>query len=269
MFNLGREPGTWMPQAWGASGERLRFSVLVDLLDRPLEDHEDFLEGMAGAKKLRVLEAWLGPTFDSSYHGRRHLRVAPMGGYKVVKGAGPMGTDVFRFYVEMDESFRSSGGSDVYCPRGRVYGNCGYFPTLKPNVRDSFHAYKDRLQKEYRETATRYDSLQQEKEDDLRLISWDKFTRMKTEVKLRKRLQELDRKIQEARQREPEKAQLRLSRKGDVGLTKDGGVCCKVQKGLALEYHILGRMEIAAEEKVHGDGETHEEYEDLVKKLPH
>uniref|UniRef100_A0A7S3KZG4 Uncharacterized protein n=1 Tax=Amphora coffeiformis TaxID=265554 RepID=A0A7S3KZG4_9STRA len=265
VFNLGREPGTWMPATWGASGERLRFTVVVDFLDEDLHEREDFLEGMAGAKKLRVLEAWIGPTFDNSYHGRRNLRVRPTGGYKVVHGAGPLGTDVFRFYIETEESFRASPTSDVSCPRGRVYGNCGYFPTLEPEVRDSIHAYKERLQKDYRAAANQYERLQQEKEEDARLISWDKFSRMNEEVKLRKLMQELDHKIHEARQMEPEKAQLRLSRKGDVGLTKDGGVCCKVQKGLALEYHILGRMEIAAVETEHGD--IHEEYEDLVHKL--
>ena len=265
VFNLGREPGTWMPPTWGASGERLRFTVVVDLLDENLNDREDFLEGMAGAKKLRVLEAWIGPTFDDSYHGRRTLRVSPTGGYKVVQGAGPLGTDVFRFYIEAEEPFRASPASDVSCPRGRIYGNCGYFPTLTTEVRDSYHAYKEKLQKEYRATANQYERLRQESEEDLRLISWDKFSRMQEEIKLRKRLQELDHQIQEARQKEPEKAQLRMSRKGDVGLTKDGGVCCKVQKGLALEYHILGRMEIASLEKEHSD--VHEGYEDLVNKL--
>ena len=254
-----------MPPVWGASGERLRFTVVVDLLEDPLNDREDFFEGMAGSKKLRVREAWLGPTFDSSYHGRRELKVAPTGGYKVVRGAGPLGTDVFRFYIEVQEAFRASAKSDVYCPKGRIYGNCGYFPTLDPKTRDSYHAYKERLQKEYREAANQYERIQQENEEDESLISWGKVTRIKDEMKLRKRLQELDRKIQEARQREPDKAQLRMSRKGDVGLTKDGGVCCKVQKGLALEYHILGRMEIAAVEVDHGD--IHEGYEDLVNKL--
>lgn len=254
-----------MSPTWGASGDRLRFTVEVDLLDEPLQDREDFLEGMAGAKKLRVREAWLGPTFDDSYHGRRELRVAPMGGYKVVRGAGPLGTDVFRFYIEVEESFRAAAGSDTYCPSGRVYGNCGYFQTLDPDARDAFHAYKDRLQKEYRAAATKYERLQQEDEEDSNLISWGKFSRIQDEMKLRKLLQDLDSKIQEARQREPEKSQLRLSRNGDVGLTKEGGVCCKVQKGLALEYHILGRQEIAAVETEHGD--IHEGYDDLVEKL--
>lgn len=258
-----------MPPTWGASGERLRFTVVVDLLTQPLNEYEDFFDAMEGTKKLRVVEAWLGPTFDNSWHGRRNLRVEPTGGYRVLRGAGPDGTDVFRFYIETEESFRAKASSDVFCPRGRVYGNCGYFPTLHPDVRDAYHAYREQLQKEYRETAHLFEQLQQEKENDGQLLSWSKLGRLKNELDLRNRLQELDRKIQEVRHREPDLSQLRLSRKRDVGMTRDGGVCCKVQKGLALEYHILGRMEIAAVETKHGDGITHEEYKDLVEKHPH
>jgi hypothetical protein len=61
--------------------------------------------------------------------------------------------------------------------------------------------------------------------------------------------------LNEARVREPEKSLLRLSRKGDVGLTKEGGVCCKVQKGLAIEYHILGKFGIASIQKRQNDHE--------------
>ena len=265
VFNLGREPGTWMPPSWGASGERLRFTVVVDFLDMPLHDRDDFFEGAAGAMKLRVLDAWIGPTFDDSYHGQRKLRVNPTGGYKIVRGAGPSGTDVFRFFIEAEEAFRASGESDVFCPSGRIYGNCGYFPRLKPEVRDKFHHYKDDLQKQYKQLSNTYQVLKAEDDEDVNLISWGKLSRFKDEMKLRRQLRELQEKINEARQREPDKENLRMSRKGDVGLTRDGGVCCKVQKGLALEYHILGRMEIAAEEKDHGD--EHEGYEDLVNKL--
>lgn len=265
VFNLGREPGTWMPPSWGASGERLRFTAVIDLLDKPWRDRDDFFEGHDGAKQLRVLEAWIGPTFDDSYHGRRDLRVKPVGAHKVIRGAGPSGTDVFRFFIECEESFRAAPDSDVYCPSGRIYGNCGYFPRLDTNVRDTYHSYKDNLQKQFRKLSNTYQVLKTKDDEDEKLISWGRVTRMKDEIKIRGQLKELQSKIDEARQRDPDLDHLRLSRKGDVGLTRDGGVCCKVQKGLALEYHILGRMEIAAEETDHGD--IHENYDDLVHKL--
>ena len=41
---------------------------------------------------------------------------------------------------------------------------------------------------------------------------------------------------------EPDKSLLKFSTDGSVGLTREGGVCCKVYKGLGIEYHILGRF---------------------------
>eukprot|EP00957_Ditylum_brightwellii_P120908 9221616-Ditylum_brightwellii.AAC.1 len=38
-----------------------------------------------------------------------------------------MGTDILRFYVELEKEVRHQGG-DVYCPAGRIYCTCGYFP---------------------------------------------------------------------------------------------------------------------------------------------
>eukprot|EP01083_Nonionella_stella_P039769 108181_1 len=44
---------------------------------------------------------------------------------------------------------------------------------------------------------------------------------------------------------EPDASLLRFCSSGDAGVTKEGGVCCKVFKGgVALEYHILGRFYI-------------------------
>jgi hypothetical protein len=45
--------------------------------------------------------------------------------------------------------------------------------------------------------------------------------------------------------REPDNSLLRFTKDMDVGLTKEGGVCCKVEKGPMVEYHILGRFSIA------------------------
>ena len=44
---------------------------------------------------------------------------------------------------------------------------------------------------------------------------------------------------------EPNKKLLKFSKDGDVGLTKEGGVCCRVMKGPVTEYHILGRFSSA------------------------
>ncbi len=46
--------------------------------------------------------------------------------------------------------------------------------------------------------------------------------------------------------KEPDKGLLLFLRDGDVGLTKEGGVCCWVNKGVVVEYHILGRFSIAS-----------------------
>jgi hypothetical protein len=72
-------------------------------------------------------------------------------------------------------------------------------------------------------------------------------------LKLSKELFELELKeaanqkaFNEAAVVEPDKALLRVSRRGNVGLTREGGVCCKVRKGPVTEYHILGRFGVAA-----------------------
>lgn len=64
---------------------------------------------------------------------------------------------------------------------------------------------------------------------------------------------ELNLKMHHARIREPEKELLRLLKDGSVGLTREGGVCCKVRKGMAIEYHILGRFGVASIENKKSD----------------
>ena len=60
--------------------------------------------------------------------------------------------------------------------------------------------------------------------------------------------------------KEPTKDSLRLSRDQAVGLTQEGGICCKKQNGLALEYHILGKFEIASIEN-----REHSDYKDILR----
>ena len=129
LFSVGREPGTWMPKTWGVSGERLFVSLEVVFSDEQLYEREDFLGSIGDARVLKVLndEIILGP---SVREGSRTYKVKG-GGWRIVKGQGPMGTDLLRFYIECDTEIRHKGG-DVYVPAGRIYATCGYFPMNHP-----------------------------------------------------------------------------------------------------------------------------------------
>ena len=286
VFNIGREPGTWMPATWGQSGERVRFQVVVDFTDETYYQREDFFQGFAtpttapapagsttlsssvvGAKVLKVVQAFVIPTgVGSQSTGRIPIQVQPTGAYKVLKGQGPMGTDIVRLFIDLLQEVHrgdDKGSSDVYCPAGRVYATCGYFP-MHPAKASDRHSWKDILAEEQHAILMRYEQIQMEMEQDDRLFSWDKIQRMKEMYQVKKQLTQVTQRLQEARQREPERSQLRLSLDGSVALSKEGGVCCKVHKGFAVEYHILGRMEVGC---IDHDREEHDEYDELVHKL--
>jgi hypothetical protein len=263
-FNIGRESGTWMPNDWGNSGDRLLFHVVIDFTDDILKEREDFFHGStaAGAKVLNVKEAWVVPVgVGTESRGRQPVRVKSTGGYKVLPGQGPLGTDIVRFYVELEEDVKDKLHSDVFCPRGRVYATCGYFPIHRKDV--GIRSARDIMEDEHRDVMIRYEQLSRQIDTEESLFSMERLKLMKELFDVKRELERSTRRLREARQREPERSQLRLTRDGGVGLTKEGGVCCKVRKGVTLEYHILGRIELACIEK----HEDHDEYQELVHQL--
>lgn len=110
-----------------------------------------------------------------------------------------------------------------------------------------------------REIEVQYEALANENGLDTDLVSWKKFQRSKKMMDLRMAATKLNTKLHEAHVREPDKALLRVSQDQSVGLTREGGVCCKVHKGLAIEYHILGKFEIASM-----TNREHMDYRDLL-----
>ena len=76
---------------------------------------------------------------------------------------------------------------------------------------------------------------------------------------LRVQANELQKRMNECAVQNPDRSILRFSRDQSVGLTREGGLCCKVQKGLAIEYHILGKFEIASMEN-----REHKDYRELL-----
>jgi len=107
-----------MPKEWSKDGQRLNVSFDVEFTPSQLFERDDFLRGgYANAKVLHVIEneIKLGPSISE---GQRVYKVKD-GGWQVTKGDGPMGTDLLRFYIEVDEKIKHTDG-DVYVPKGRV-----------------------------------------------------------------------------------------------------------------------------------------------------
>eukprot|EP00538_Stauroneis_constricta_P004679 CAMPEP_0119555448 /NCGR_PEP_ID=MMETSP1352-20130426/7656_1 /TAXON_ID=265584 /ORGANISM="Stauroneis constricta, Strain CCMP1120" /LENGTH=452 /DNA_ID=CAMNT_0007602209 /DNA_START=118 /DNA_END=1476 /DNA_ORIENTATION=+ len=246
-LDVGREEGTWMPKTWGASGERLRMSVEMEFSDQPLMEWEDFLNGSKDSKTLKVVNNCLS-TAPSMNEGSLTVGVKD-GGWRVACGEGPCGTDLLRFYFDVEDEARHIG-SDVYCPEGRIFFTCGYFP-LKHDVDDGPGfapspqvSMKEKVREQQTKLALEYEQMSAELEEDAPI--WKKIQRSKRLMDMRGEASKLERRFQEARTREPERALLRLSQDRELGLTREGGACCKVHKGLAIEYHILGHFEVAS-----------------------
>jgi hypothetical protein len=256
MLNIGREPGTWMPKTWGVSGDRLYLNMEIEFTEDQLYEQDDFFNGVSGSKMLRIVhnEGTLSP---SMREGGRRVRVCD-GGYRVVPHEGPLGTTVLRFYFDLEEEIRHQG-SDVYLPSGRVYCTCGYFPMAGRTGGHGGDSTKDSLQKELHELETQYQKLRNEMELEESLFSFDKLKRAKEIMDIGHQAKKIEKAIQDARIREPEKSLLRLSQDQSVGLSREGGVCCKKNKGVAVEYHILGHFEIASM-----NNREHADYRELL-----
>lgn len=222
------------------------FQVEVDFTSTSLSDQDEFFQGFHGIKRLDVVEAFLIPRgVGTNSVGRRPLLCKPIGGFKVCHGQGPHGTDLLRLFIDLTDDVIIPE-SDIFCPRGRIYATCGYFVMHDSREKAATHqkSLKDVAQHEHREALLVHEQLQNKLDSDTRMFSVDKLKNLKDLYVAKNKVQETMTLLQRARQMEPVKSQLRLSKRADVGLSKDGGVCCKVQKGVAFEYHIIGRMEV-------------------------
>lgn len=249
VYNIGREKGTWMPKDWAVSGDRLLFQCTVHFTKDPLPQqqyYDEFFHGPTDTKLLIVKDAFIIPrgVGDSSV-GRRSLPVQQMGAYKVCRNQGPCGTDIVRFYIELTDVVTvPDHESDVYCPAGRIYATCGYFP-MPPKHDPAKPSLREKAQEEYNAALHDYENVQFQLESDTRgLLNVYHLKLIKQSWNAKKHMDNMAIQLREARQREPEKSQLRLSTDQTIGLTREGGVCSKVHKGLALEYHILGQIEV-------------------------
>lgn len=232
-LDIGREPGTWMPNDWGISGERLKLDFECEFTGNQLYEREDFLGSMGDAKVLQVMDRKLVLS-PSITEGSREIAVKN-GGWRVAKGRGPNGSDILRFYIEIDEEIkRKSDNSDVYCPAGRIYLSCGFFNMKRPS-----NGEKSRYKKRLDDLITRAEELD---EEIANAGFFEKFGKNAEMIRLKVEMQDTADRFRGASILEPDSSILKFTPTGEAAITKEGGVCCKVIKGVGVEYHILGRF---------------------------
>ena len=163
----------------------------------------------------------------------------------MLPGQGPKGIDILRFYIDVEEEIcHSKDSSTLRCPPKRLYCTSGFFSMEHHNEAET---YKNHLRDDLGKLVSDYEDLSLENERDDRLFSLESLARAKKMMHLRQEIKTMNQKITQARIRDPEKSMLRLSRKGDMGVTKEGQVCYKGDsKGAASEYLVLGKMEMAS-----------------------
>lgn len=245
MLDIGRERGTWMPKTWGVSGDRLRAVFEINFTSEQLYDREEFLGSIGGSKKCHIRNdsITLSPSLTE---GSRKVPIAKgVGGWKISKGEGPLGTDLLRFFIELDEQM-SRPGSDVYCPRGRIYMQCGFFAlNSRTDQNMKFGGRKEQLKRQLNEYTEKREDLSR-RLDQEGFFSFEKLKLTRELIQLKMDITMAQAKLNDARVIEPDKSLLQLSKEGNIGLTREGGVVCKVFKGAVREYHILGKFAITS-----------------------
>jgi len=123
-LNVGREPGTWMPPEWGASGARLSLPMDVRFSDEPIDcDEPSFLERGRTARVYCEGGSFVGPQGE--------IVVEAKGGAWSAAPSDRCGEHAFRFFIDFpDEATRN----DVSLPAGRVYFSSGAWNVAEKQV---------------------------------------------------------------------------------------------------------------------------------------
>ena len=115
-LNLGREPGTWMPQEWAASGARLSLPLELRFSDELVDlgfPGEEVFGGRAARRLVCDGGSFVGPQGE--------VKVSSTGGAWVVEPSGQEGEGRVRFFLDFPEG---ATRNDVSLPAGRVYFSC-------------------------------------------------------------------------------------------------------------------------------------------------
>lgn len=116
-LSVGREPGTWMPGEWAASGARLSLPMAISFSDETVDLGFPGEESMGGryAKRLDCEGgSFVGPQGEV-------VVKATGGAWKASPSGRADGESLIRFFVDFPEG---ATRNDVTLPAGRVFFSC-------------------------------------------------------------------------------------------------------------------------------------------------
>lgn len=240
VFNVGREEGTWMPKDWARSGDRLRFECKVNFgSHNASRTSDDFFHGRP-VYPLQVSETYLWPTGVGV--GRRELCLSGDAFYQVTPT--PEQGDVLRLRIPLGEPLNRS---DVTCPAGHLYVTANYFGLTEWHRPMREYAWQElqEAQQAVEKARKQLEDGDGEENGKHGALSWLGLWKPMGELwKAEFELEKKQESYQATVQRYPEKTHMRFDSGRRVALSKEGGLCLKIHSGVAIEYHILGRVEI-------------------------
>lgn len=121
-LSLGREPGTWMPPEWAASGARLSLPLTVRFTDEPVDLGFPGEENFGGryAKRLVVEPgSFVGPQGEVVVKPTAGAYILQPGQTAQVSNSSSVMTiSLIRFFIDFPEEYSRN---DVSIPAGRVF----------------------------------------------------------------------------------------------------------------------------------------------------
>mmetsp|Transcript_9677 Transcript_9677/g.22257 ORF Transcript_9677/g.22257 Transcript_9677/m.22257 type:complete len:324 (+) Transcript_9677:808-1779(+) len=269
-----------MPKRWGKSQKRLKMNLKVKFtneitdeyhinpkkintinnnnnkfqkfikMDRFMKKKEngvsedaDFMGAGGISRKLEVLECRLideDGTPSSETIDMKH------GVWRICPGRLPTDSNTLRFYVEVPEKVAQD---DLYLPKGRIYGTCGYYPNellqflrkspLSNQQESIIRGLYDKNTMAQRQIMQAMNLGGRVGGAGIDVFSWIRIMILMSILQYRGN--KLHQSLVNELARNPPEDSLERSKHTDVSLSKEGGICTRVKKPFSVEYHILGR----------------------------
>ena len=265
LLNLGREPDTYMPAEWGASGARLALpvEVLVESETIDVGKERSFLTG----NKCYCLSVLEDPTFVGP-SGEETVRLGDTGGWKIAsrRTGRPGDAGVLRFWLDLvDRAVRNDvsidAGERLYCT-----ANCWRESELEAGRRRI-----QPLVQKYQEAQERIDQRLPHETGDRRLDGTNPVETVKAYADMAVLVKNRDDRLQELRdaERKLPSPQLELSKPGrwpgttELVVLAPGKVVVQRRNAFGVEeFYIVGSWTATPLEGVSEYYEEEEETED-------